>query len=312
MKKSVIHIGYHKTATTWFQKRCYPFVENYAFVPRKVAQDAFLGSSAFKFDPEEALRQLAGYAVNDGIILCEEELSGNVHSGGMYGCFSKEVAFRIRETLPEGRVVIFIRNQIDMAAALYRHYIREGGTFGPHRYFFPERYRKDVARHPFKYPLFSFEHLEFLGLIRHYKQLFGPEKVHVFAYEEFRRNQKQFVENYARELGLVIDLDKLDFSSLNIGHGRWAMALGKFLNRFSYRSVLDKHYFLNIVPNRMRSNLPRRVAKSVFSGRLATLEEMAGPKMTQLLRQRFAESNAQLSRETGLDLGRYGYPLPGP
>jgi hypothetical protein len=311
MKKSIVHIGYHKTATSWFQKRYYPFVKNYAFVPRKVAQDTFLGASAFKFNPGEALGQLAGYASNEGIILCEEELSGNVHSGGMYGCFSKEVACRIRETLPEARIVIFIRNQVDMVTALYRHYIREGGTFGPQRYFFPERSRKDVARHPFKYPLFSFDHLEFLGLIRHYKQLFGPENVHVFAYEEFQRNQKQFVDNFAKQLGLTIDLHKLDFSRLNTGHGRWAMALGKFLNRFSYRSVLDKHYFLNIVPNRMRSNLPRSLAKSVFSGRRTTLEEMAGPEMVQFLRQRFADSNAHLAVETGIDLKEYGYAFPG-
>ena len=32
--KNIFHIGYHKTASTWFQQRFYPFVENLSNVSR--------------------------------------------------------------------------------------------------------------------------------------------------------------------------------------------------------------------------------------------------------------------------------------
>ena len=34
-KKVLLHIGYPKTGTTWFQKRFYPNVENYKYYERE-------------------------------------------------------------------------------------------------------------------------------------------------------------------------------------------------------------------------------------------------------------------------------------
>jgi len=133
--KPVVHVGYHKTATTWFQKRFYPLVPSHRFVSRKYVQESLLLPTAYRFDPESARIGLGVKHEAPPPILCEEELSGNPHSGGMRGSFSKDIAEHIRATLPDARIVIFIRNQVDMSAALYRHYVREGGTAAPRRYF---------------------------------------------------------------------------------------------------------------------------------------------------------------------------------
>ena len=44
----IVHIGYHKTASTWFQKRFYPCVRSHRYVERRRIQEAFLHDTATK------------------------------------------------------------------------------------------------------------------------------------------------------------------------------------------------------------------------------------------------------------------------
>ncbi len=310
MATDIIHIGYHKTGTTWFQKRFYPFVESHRYIDRKMVQQGILNPSAFKFNPKECSRILNLQQNHKPVAICEEELSGNVHSGGLRGFQSKETALRIKALFPHGHIVIFIRNQVDMAAALYRHYIREGGTYGPKRYFFPDRFRKDVARHPFKYPLFSLDHLEYVGLIRHYQELFRKSRVSIFLFEQFKEDPKGFVQEFGSMLDLAFDPERLSWSSENRGYGRNAVWLGRFLNFFSYRSVLDKHYVLRLTSNKVRSNLPRFINKTPLRGKEQGSEEILGKKIVDFLKRRFALTNMELARLCDLPLEYFGYPMP--
>lgn len=49
MADNIIHIGYHKTATNWFQRIFYPQVTSHQYLHRKRARAAFLGASALRF-----------------------------------------------------------------------------------------------------------------------------------------------------------------------------------------------------------------------------------------------------------------------
>ena len=46
MTRPIVHIGYHKTASTWFQRAYYPNARNYRFVDRRTTKRALLGESA--------------------------------------------------------------------------------------------------------------------------------------------------------------------------------------------------------------------------------------------------------------------------
>jgi hypothetical protein len=311
----IVHIGYHKTGSTWFQKRLYPHALSHAAVPRRVVQEALLMDTAFAFDPAAALRRLRAGAgdppPNRPLLLCEEELSGNPHSAGMRGAQSKDIAERLARTLPGADIVIFVRNQVDMTAALYSHYVREGGTHGPRRYLCPERFRRDVARHPFKYPLFSFAHLDYGGLADCYAGLFGAARVHLFPFEAFRADPRGFVAGYLERLGVTLDRgpDALDWRPDNIGFGRNALWLARLLNRFTYRSVLDKHYLVRGLSNKVRSNLPRRLAASRFAGPRQTPRALLGDALVGEIEARFAAPNTALAERWGLPLAELGYPM---
>lgn len=90
MSSSIVHIGYHKTATSWFQKRYYPLAENAAYIGRRRAKQAFLNTGAWQFDPDQAHRALGAA---EPLIVCEEALCGHYETGGLLGCLSKDVAY---------------------------------------------------------------------------------------------------------------------------------------------------------------------------------------------------------------------------
>jgi hypothetical protein len=237
---SILHVGFHKTATTWFQKEFYPSVTNARFVPRKTVQRALIEPRPLDFDARIALRILNG---DDGkrLILCDEELSGNIHVGGLHGCATVEFARRLRETLPHAVVVLFQRKLVDHVASAYRQYVKKGGTRSPRRYVFAET-------HQHRRPTFSPAHVQAGPLARHYESLFGSESVHVFDFEDFVENPRGFLRRFARSFALSYDEDAIDWDRrANLGYGARTIALARMVNLLTARDVSEK-YFLADVP----------------------------------------------------------------
>lgn len=67
---------------------------------------------------------------------------------------------RLKTVLPNARIVIFIRNQTEMIASVYKQYVKEGGTHSPRRFLHPELYLSEYGFHPAHVPSFSFDHFE--------------------------------------------------------------------------------------------------------------------------------------------------------
>jgi hypothetical protein len=308
MDRDIIHIGYHKTATTWFQRIYYPHVENLTYVHRKRVREAFLSDSAFKFDPDKALSVL-GKASSVGLILCEEELSGNIHSGGLFGYLSKEIGTRLKLTLPNSRVVIFIRNQVDMLGSVYKQYVEEGGTHAVTRYLHPYRYLSSSGFSPMKVPLFSFDHFEYHPLIKHYEALFGRENVFVFLYEDFSQNPEDFMARYQNLFELRLDQNRISFEKVNISYKPIVLPIARFLNRFTYRNVVDKRYVANIpVVIRTCAKLLKSLNKLDWLRSTSSLSELLGEENTQFILERYRASNQRLALDYNLPLQQYAYP----
>jgi hypothetical protein len=303
---SIVHIGYHKTGTSWFQEQLYPLLTSHAYLPRRRVRRAFLFSHAFSFNPDDA-RQRLSLDENSPYVLCEEELSGSIWTGGHMGALSKELADRVRRVAPEAQVVIFVRNQVDMLASVYAQYIKRGGTHRPERLLFPAEHRRERWIKPFKVPLFCFEHFEYVGLIRHYRELFGADNVHVFAYEAFRQDPAGFVADFARRFGMTYDPDRVNFAPVNRSFRDRTMALARMLNHFTQRSVVDKRYLVSLPPKPIKW-LPRWFNRTLLSGRTLAPEELLGEDILAFVRDTYGETNRLLAEETGLPLAAYGYP----
>src|SRR5438094_3185299 len=153
--RPIFHVGVHKTATSWFQKFFYPRVEGHRYINRRVVRGALLGKSPLAFDAAEARRQL-GLDAGPPAIVCEEDLSGILHNGGLLSNYvAKEIASQIAAIAPDSRIVLFVRSQPAMAASCYQQYLREGGTASIRRYLFPEEYLFLGTVRPLKVPRFD-------------------------------------------------------------------------------------------------------------------------------------------------------------
>lgn len=299
--RPIVHIGYHKTATTWFQQAVYPHATSHRYVARRTVQDALLAPSAFAFDPA-----VARAALGEGpVILCEENLSGYIHNGGLNGHLSAAMAERVRAVLPDARIVIFIRAQPAMIAACYAQYVRGGGTHRPHRYLFPADHLHGAAVEPWKAPRFSFDHFDYLALCRRYRDLFGAEAVHVYPYEALRAGRDAFLRRFAGELDLGLEWSRVDHGARNGSYGGGAMAAARLLNRFTVRSVVDKRVWLHLP----FAYAGRRWLLERAPGRSRGPAAALGEPTVAWIADRYAESNARLAAEFGLDLAAYGYPM---
>ena len=106
VKKTIFHIGFHKTGTTWFQNYYYPFVTNASYINAINTKDIFVDKNAFDTNYEN----LKLIDDSNTLIFCHEELSGNIHTGGMNAYVTKGIANRIKSIYPDAKIIIFIRN----------------------------------------------------------------------------------------------------------------------------------------------------------------------------------------------------------
>ena len=115
--RPLIHVGYHKTGSTWLQKRVFADDAAGFCVPwaagREEAVRAFIHPNPFHFAPAKARE-----AFEAGLekarerslvpVISHEGLSGDPMAGKYYG---REVAERISRTFPDARILICIREQ---------------------------------------------------------------------------------------------------------------------------------------------------------------------------------------------------------
>jgi len=305
---TIVHIGFHKTATTWFQTSVYPMVQNARYVPRAVVREAFLDPTAFRFDPAAAAATL-GREGDERLLLCEEGLSGYLHNGGLAGYLSKEMVFRLKAALPDARIVIVIRSQPSIIAAAYQQYVKGGGTYSVSRYLFPQHFLKGAASENPKAPRFTFDHFEYDRLIRLYREEFGPDRVHVYLYEELKRDSRAFLARMARDLDLDLPLERVSRRAVYRSYNWPALMVSRLFGLLTYRTVLDKHWVLHIP---LLYPVLRALCEGISwmpFGRAPSPRALFGARLLRWVEHRYAESNRRLAAETGLPLAEFGYPM---
>lgn len=303
----IFHVGLHKTGTTWFQKRFYPNVPGHRFVNRRVVRSALLSKSPLAFDAKAARKEL-GLDKGDPAIVCEEDLSGVLHNGGLLTNYvAKEIASQLHAIASDAKIVIFVREQAAMAASWYQQYLREGGTASVRHYLFPEDYLFLGKVRPLKVPRFDFSAFDYDRLVAHYDRLFGRSQVFVFAHEQFARDPDAFLADFCRKLGLTIP-KALDLNPLNSSYRAALVPVARALNVFSRREVADKTTLLHIPYSfKAREFVLEKLNRLPLFGPVRSPESLLGRETIAWIRQRFAESNRSLQQRMGIDLAALGY-----
>lgn len=195
-KPFLVHIGYHKTATTWLQNSV--FLPEHGYFPALSHEDIFtqfIDPHGLDFDAE-SVRNFVDQSVATSPDNCAvniaslEALSGLPYNGGRE---SDDYARRLHAVAPEAKILITIREQFSIMASVYMQHIRRGGTMSL-KTFFDET--------PFVgYTKFTAQNYHYDRLVGLYQNLFGAENVLVMPQEMLRVSQQDTVRFLARFAG---------------------------------------------------------------------------------------------------------------
>ncbi len=297
----LIHIGYPKTATTWLQSRVFPIdVDGWFRLigTRHSILAHFVSVNGFRFDPRAAREtfepELTQVVLSGRMpVISHERLAGTAHSGG---CDAQPIADRLARTFPDARVLIVLREQTLMLASNWHQYIREGGACSLRRYLNPPG--------DGRVPLFRYEQFEYDGLVRHYQQLFTPERVCVLPFEMLARDPRRFLQDLAMFVGAPFTPD-IDYSRVYASLS--GLSLG-ILRRLNY--VIGRDSVNPTAPLRGHGRVGDFLARvdRAIPHRLSTLPtRMAVSRVRQMVGDRYIASNIITAQITGLDLASYGY-----
>lgn len=220
--KTFIHVGLHKTASTYLQTEVFPRLKSCYYVSRPTTQFNYELSSLQYLDDtlykeENVIEYFSGLRKKAGgknLFLSDEAFSGKAIK---YGYINRSmIADRLSRICNDAEIIIVLRNPIDILISLYNQYVKIGGTNHYKRYFkkidktefFDEKnYQEnwDTSKLPINTVSDSIliEYFNYSKLIELYETRF--KKVHVLFLEKFSE------ENY-----LASQLERIFSESLEI------------------------------------------------------------------------------------------------
>ena len=299
--RPLLHIGYHKTGTTWLQRHVFGDPKS-GFSQMGGAQ-RLIAVNAFDFRPRRIRNQMKrriGQAQAQGLVpvLSSERLSGEPHFGGYD---SETIADRLAAVFPNARVLVVVREQTSMFLSIYKEYIRRGGAASLRQYL-------ATPRDGYWLPQFRFAFLEYHRLIGYYQDLFGAESVMVLPYELLQAQPWTFLGQIGEFAG--VPAAQPQGRPVNVSLSAFALGLKRHANRYF---VFDGP--VNPAPpfdfpasNEMLEEICR-----TLDGKLpAAVRDRHEHRWRRLAERkvstRYAHSNAVTAGLTGLDLRAFGYP----
>ncbi len=307
--KLLIHIGYHKTGTTYWQKNIFS-ASKVNFIDRGSVRANLLTPTPYEFEAENLNQWLESRLTVDQLnVISEEELSGNIHTSGNGRSITFETIERLSKIeVAEVFILIFIRNQIQIIDSSYRQYIKRGGCFSFNHYI----YSKDKGSERHRFPGFSLDHFKYDDVIKHCYKNFGKQKVIIGAYENFFSSSQTFLKDLSTKLEsqLVIN-DKKETQQVNKSLSNLSILLSRFSNRFfgnepiSRNSILSLN-FLKPYWYRFYLFLDRILPQKMI------FKTYVNSEAKQMLEQYYSLSNQTTQELTGIDLEQLNYPMKTP
>ena len=243
MKQVVIHVGYHKTGSTFLQRKLFPHL----------AADF----QVFSGPDERYLRMLRGTLEMDAAeirsyvderfdpgqvaLLSQEGLCGRPAADR--GSSPLEIASRLKEVFPCGKVILVVRNQFEYMSSLYTFRVASKGVISSSF----DSYLNSNG------PAGLFQHLEYDRLVAHYQNLFGQDNVLVLPMEMLKQDPTRMAERICRFMDVPLfvpeDSDPVNASSKSVF----------VLNMWRPLNFLFKHLLRGLIFVCGRGDDPRRL-----------------------------------------------------
>jgi hypothetical protein len=297
-----IHIGYHRTGSTFLQERVFPLLPVNRLI--KPELDGLFGSA--RFDPSELradLRRQAELDPDRPTVISSELLSGTPEGGPAERRL--QTADRLHAAFGSAKILVVIRRQVDYVLSIYAYRVLLRGLDSRSL----DRYLADHA--PSLLPALQYD-----TLVQRYIDLFGRDRVLVLPFELLAAESAGFIDAIARFIGVdppAIPNRRVNESTRNA----MVVAINRVLNLPLDRSLgaLKRNHTI-------AHETYLEIARPYFAAK----ERVINPLLRRLLGSRggtlrmstawadrvaaaVADSNRRLIELTGLDLARHGYSI---
>jgi hypothetical protein len=194
MLDTVLHVGMHKTASTFLQQWYFPQLEVNSCMQPKVAGKYISRSPAF--DPEQFY-----HMIESETVLCPGSnmllISHEAFSGSISGSNSRKkylISERLATAFPKAKIIIVVRRQRDWLKSLYafRVSLSEKHEVRSFKDFLIKR----------KFAENAFDKLKYDKLVALYVQHFGRSNLLVIPYESIRKDWTGFQRTVCSFIGV--------------------------------------------------------------------------------------------------------------
>jgi len=311
MDPLLVHIGLHRTGSSWLQQRVFdgrdgrptPVVADRAESARRIVlprEDDFDAAEVRAWLSERTRAVVASGGVP---VLSNERFSGNPHSGWFDG---ERTIDRLAEIVEEPRVLVVLRRQDDLVRSLYLQYVRIGGPASL------ASYLKSPEPGDHRAPGFDPAFLRYDLLLDRLDRRFGRERVLALGYDLLRRDPRMYLDRIGAFLGTSItppaDARERVYESPAFTDAAWR----RRLNFWCVRSTLHRaapfawpvvaelgSLATGVLAAATTPAFERTLARRAQHLIDARLEEFGG----------FREGNRRLAARIGEDLGALGWQV---
>ncbi|MEL7445887.1 MAG: hypothetical protein AAGK02_08745 [Pseudomonadota bacterium] len=325
-KQVVFHIGHMKTATTLLQEDVFPRIENTAFYcyPSGFPQRC----SELRLHPDgTALTRLAS-EMRSWIVQSPAPLQ-LFSWEGLLGDYLHNYRGRstmmdvIRAVSADATILIVTRRQADLVNSLYKQALHRGHSPSIANFTNWDGTALKEFR-PGAPANIEVDALNFDRTARTFEDEFGPENVHIIAYEWLRQDPERFYTTLEECFGQNVPRARVGRSS-NVGYKSRAARIARILNPL-FRSpgteagILPYRPFDSAIARTKRGTMSRRLLSAINSlldprfylqNRLVETvggsSDLLTPAIREAIGEKCAASNQALDTRRGLGLRDLGY-----
>lgn len=301
MRKIYLHLGYHKTATTFLQRSIFPKMKNVNYIRQKYIQKDLRRIRVNKLSDlkiENIRDYFNSFNNRKPMLISYEGFSGSPFAPRKSKTQSS-ILKDLRRIFPASdydvSVIVGIREQVELLTSLYVQHVHQGGIMDAKHFI---KYCKNNG---------SLRNFHYQIYLKGIEEGFGKDNLYLMIYEDFKQNEsKEMLKllNYMGEPEIPQYEREGNVRKANKSYGTMQVAIGRKLNRFFKTPIHPKGRLAMFnIPNRNR--LPTRfLLQSKFSYGLHYKKYKFPMNLQESLKQRYAKGNNELAQ-------RYSLQLPG-
>lgn len=236
MNRRIIHIGLHKTGTTFLQRHYFPELKNVSF---QTSRGFFQ-----KFSQEDLSSTLLISSENLSGIPWNDQWKKGISNDYKYLTSFEKAIENLHRIYPDSHIIIVFRKHGDFLISLYKQYVQEGGVLEFQKFY----NEKGVIMG---------DDLIFNDRVDYIKKYF--QKVDVLSFEDFKSEGIDYLDQYFVSLGI----ERNEILSTRSAHRSITGKKIELLRRIntvypkipkSFQNVLTKNHFTprKILQSRMK------------------------------------------------------------